>query len=121
MSSNVRSSVTATEKGSRWWLLILPGLVTTIGTAVTSAVFDTSVAALSVLPAPIRFVFGVAVLTAPAIVAIGIHFDRQYVASVSSWEPRSEYVLLGIAMWFGVGIPFGLLYLYRRHEYVGVP
>ncbi len=75
----------------------------------------------STIPAPIRFVFGVAVLTAPAIVAIGIHFDRRYVASVSEWEPRSEYLLLGITMWFGIGIPFGLLYLYRRHKYVGVP
>ncbi|GAA0228622.1 hypothetical protein [Haladaptatus pallidirubidus] len=121
MFSNIRSSATATEKESGWWLLILPGLVTTTAVAVTSFVFGTSSSALASLPAPITFIFGISVLTAPALVAIGVHFDRKYVASVSAWEPRSEYILLGIAMWFGIGIPLGLLYLFRRHKYVGVP
>ncbi|SIR25655.1 hypothetical protein SAMN05421858_2012 [Haladaptatus litoreus] len=121
MSSSVQSSTTTTQKGSHWWLLVLPGLVATLITAVTSAVFGVSPTLTSTVPAPIKFVFGAAVLTAPALVAIGIHFDRKYVASVSAWKPRSEYILLGIAMWFGIGIPLALLYLFRRHKYVGVP
>ncbi len=115
------SPTTATGRDSRWWLLIIPGLATTLATAVSSVVFGVPAINISSLSEPLALVVGLTVLTTPAVVAIGIHFDRKYVASVSEWEPRSEYVLLGIAMWFGFGIPLALLYLYRRHEYVGVP
>ncbi|WP_049969933.1 hypothetical protein [Haladaptatus cibarius] len=126
MSSNVRSTAPAADRESGWWLLILPGLVMTIAAAMyqffSSMAFSSAVVeSLPSLPAPVTFIVMVSILTAPALVAIGIHFDRKYVASVSAWEPRSEYILLGIAMWFGIGIPLALLYLFRRHKYVGVP
>lgn len=69
----------------------------------------------------IVFILSIVVLTAPAVVAISVHFDRKYVVAVSDWEPRSEYILLGLTMWLGFGVPIAVLYLYRRHKYVGVP
>ncbi len=115
MTMTVNSSGTSTERRSHWWVLLLPSLVTALVWAVPPAL------SFSSLPPVAGFIGMVVMLTAPAVVAVGIHFDRKYVASMSDWEPRSEYILLGVAMLFGIGIPFALLYLYRRHQYVGVP
>jgi hypothetical protein len=100
-----------------WWTLVAVNL------AVFVAVFVGNEIALS-LPAwlePAKFFVGVIAVTAPAVVAVAVHFDRRYVSTVSDWEPRSEYILLGLAMWVGIGVPLAVLYLYRRHERVGVP
>lgn len=118
------STVDSTE--SHWWILLLPSLLlsisATLGLSVSAIAFRLEPSStLSYLPPLVGLVLALAYFTAPAVVAVGIHFDRRFIASVSEWEPRSEYVLLGIAMWFGIGIPFSLLYLYRRHKYVGVP
>lgn len=115
MTTTVTSSAETTENGSWWWTLLLPSLVTALVWAVPPAL------SFSSLPPVAGFIGMAVMLTAPAFVAVGIHFDRKYVASVSDWEPRSEYVLLGVAMLTGIGILFALLYLYRRHRYVGVP
>ncbi|KZN23508.1 hypothetical protein A4G99_11375 [Haladaptatus sp. R4] len=125
MTTTVTPSSTSDHE-SHWWILLLPGLISafiaTVALGVAGFVLHSEPPlSVSTLPAPITFVLGLALLTAPAAVAIGIHFDRKYVASVSEWKPRSEYVLLGVAMWFGIGIPFALLYLYRRHQYLGIP
>ena len=114
MTTTVTSSTT-TEKGSRWWTLLLPSMITALVWALPPAL------SFSSLPPVVGFIGMVVMLTSPAVVAVGIHFDRKYVASVSEWEPCSEYILLGVAMLAGIGIPFALLYLYRRHRYVGVP
>ena len=100
-----------------WWVVVAVNLVAFV------AVFVLNETRLTVLPSLgwIRFVGAVVVLTAPAVVAIAVHFDRKYVAAVSDWKPRSEYVLLGLLMWFGVGVPLALLYLSRRRDRVGVP
>ncbi|GKZ12764.1 hypothetical protein [Haladaptatus sp. T7] len=124
MTTTVRSAATNTE--SHWWILLLPSLLlsvsATLGLSVSAIAFRLEPSStLSYLPPLVGLVLALAYFTAPAAVAVGIHFDRRYIASVSEWEPRSEYTLLGLAMWFGIGIPLGLLYLYRRHKYVGVP
>lgn len=100
-----------------WWTPIALNL------AIFAATFLVTETSLD-LPAwfaPVKFLVGPVVLTAPAVVAIAVHFDRRYVAAVSDWEPRSAYVLLGLAMWADIGILLAVLYLYRRHEYVGTP
>ncbi|NEU56018.1 hypothetical protein FXF75_04360 [Halorussus sp. MSC15.2] len=91
--------------------------------AVFAGLFLGNQTALTVPPSLewVQFPLSIVALTAPAVVAIAVHFDRKFVAAVSDWEPRSEYVLLGVAMWVGIGVPLAALYLYRRRQYVGVP
>lgn len=127
--SNVSESTT--ERDSRWWLLLLPTLVLYLGLFVTNVANPDPTVSLgdlltSVVPSwlalPLGLAFFVA-FAAPATVAIAVHFDRKFVAAVSDWEPRSEYVLVGFLSWVhaGVGSVALLWYLYQRHEYVGTP
>ncbi len=80
MTTTVTSSATTTEKGSRWWTLLLPSMITALVWAVPPAL------SFSSLPPVVGFIGMVVMLTSPAVVAVGIHFDRKYVASVSEWE-----------------------------------
>ena len=100
-----------------WWTVVAANLAAFV------AVFVLNEGLLAVPPvlAEVRIPAGLVVLTAPATVALAVHLDRTYLATVSDWEPRSEYVLLGLAMWAGVGVPLAALYLARRRKYVGTP
>jgi len=51
---------------------------------------------------------------------IGIYFDMQYVRANSRWNPNTIGWLVVSIIWI-VNIVAGLIYLYRRHETLGVP
>lgn len=51
---------------------------------------------------------------------IGIYFDMQYVRANSRWNPNTIGWLILSIIWF-VNIIAGLVYLYRRHETLGIP
>lgn len=53
-----------------------------------------------------------------ALCPVGVHFDRKYVAAVADWRPSLAYYLTFAAM---VGVLLAALYVYERHERVGVP
>lgn len=51
---------------------------------------------------------------------LAAYFDMQYVRDSSAWQPRETIWVLLFAIWF-VNIAAGVVYLYRRHEELGVP
>ena len=111
------SSEPTPDTADWWWVAVAANLVAFVVLFVLNEIRSAVPPTLGRL----RLVVGIVVLTAPAVVAIAVHFDRRYVAAVSDWEPRSEYILLGLLMWFGVGVPLALLYLARRRSRVGTP
>lgn len=48
------------------------------------------------------------------------YYDMQYVRSRSRWRPSVGLWVLGFLVWF-LNVPLAAIYLYRRHETVGVP
>ncbi|MFC4447881.1 hypothetical protein [Halorussus aquaticus] len=116
-NADTDDGATTTDTAAWWWTLVALNL------AVFAALFVRNETALAIPPSLewVQFLLGTVALTAPAVVAIAVHFDRKFVAAVSDWNPRSEYILLGVAMWVGIGVPLAVLYLYRRRQYVGVP
>lgn len=48
------------------------------------------------------------------------YYDIKYVSSRSQWQPNPGLWMLGLLVWI-VNIPLAAIYLYRRHETVGVP
>lgn len=52
--------------------------------------------------------------------SVAVYFDRQYVTATSDWSPSRIYYLMVVpARAIGELSPF--VYLYHRHQYVGVP
>jgi len=103
------------ERG-RWWIPI--GVL-----AALLAVGFPILAVIAVVAPPDAFY---SLVTAPFVLLglaltllspIFVHLDRQYVASVSTWEPSGWYAWMIVP-------PLALLsviYVYQRHRYVGTP
>lgn len=51
---------------------------------------------------------------------LAAYYDMQYVRSESQWRPNGGLWVLGLLVWF-LNVPLAAIYLYRRHETVGVP
>ena len=99
----------------RWWWLVAAQPVwfvlffaVAIGTSVTNAYFLADAVYWMVL-------FGLALLP---LAPIGVHFDRKYVAAAADWRPSIAYYLTFASF---VGVLLAAMYLYERHERVGVP
>lgn len=88
-----------------WFLLLL--VVGLVSTAMQTAIF-------SDIAYPMVLVGIVLLLLCP----VGVHFDRKYVAAVSDWRPSLAYYLTFASV---VGALLAAIYVYERHEYVGVP
>ena len=88
-----------------WFLLLL--VIGLISTAAQTAIF-------SDIAYPMVLVGIVLLVLCP----IGVHFDRKYVAEVSDWRPSLAYYLTFASV---VGALLAAIYVYERHEHVGVP
>ena len=88
-----------------WFLLLL--VIGLFSTAAQTAIF-------SDIAYPMVLVGIVLLLLCP----IGVHFDRKYVAAVADWRPSIAYYLTFASL---VGVLLAAMYLYERHEHVGVP
>ena len=127
MATNEGSTVVASEgsrvvarepRRGRWWFVVLMAAVAfpvdvvgglAIGYAGTAFGGDTSLAT--------NTLWG-AIATTLLVSSVAVYYDRQYVASVSEWTPTRLYYLtcLGYA-----GMLIALLYVWRRHQVLGVP
>ena len=88
-----------------WFLLVLT--VFLIETSIDAHLFRGVVY-------PIQLVGFVTLPLAP----IGVHYDRKYVAAVADWRPSIAYYLTFASL---VGVLLAAIYVYERHQHVGVP
>ena len=107
--------------GNKWWLIILLDIVIIGGVYIFALLnsflgFPLALGKFSLFTAGMVASFPFAIF-----VAVAVHFDRKYVTSVSEWNPKGMYYLIGLFAAVGVGIVLGIAYLYNRHRFVGVP
>jgi hypothetical protein len=98
-----------TDVSENWWYGVA------IGTALWALIF----AATGVLDA-LGATGGVLVLVAWIGLPLSAYFDAQYVRGNGPWAPETAFWVIGLAVWF-LNVPLGVVYLYRRHEALGVP
>ena len=99
---------------ARWWLPI-GGLV---------VLFLLQGVVVSVLPpdplsqAPVMGPLVAVGLVLQVLSPLCVHRDRRYVMAVSAWEPSAWYYWMILPP---LSVVLAPLYLYRRHQHVGVP
>lgn len=100
-------------RSDRWWTPIAALTATLSVTVFLTLVLPPD--AFAMLPVTLVTLVGVVlVLLSPAFV----HFDRQYLAAQHSWTPSNWYYLM-VAL--PVSPVVAAVYLYGRHERIGVP
>lgn len=52
-------------------------------------------------------------------VPVAVYFDRRFLAFVSEWQPSRLYYLMVVPV--SVSTILAIVYIYKRHKYVGVP
>lgn len=112
MSDGPMAGVESDPPGSRWWIpiAVLAGafpLLVVLGMVTPPDAFS------SLLVAPVALIGFLLTVLSP----VFVYLDGQYVRSVSRWEPGGWYYLMILP-------PLTLLsivYVYRRHEFVGIP
>jgi len=107
------SPTTSQSISERWWIPI----------AVLVVIFPMNVVIVLVTPPDALFVIFTAPIALLALVLtilspLFIYFDRQYVKSVSEWEPSGRYYWMAFPL---VTHIVAIIYVYRRHKYVGIP
>ena len=113
VASTVNDSLADTARSDRWWQPI----------AVLAATLPVALALSLVLPPDVF-----AMLPVFAVVVLGfalalcspafVYLDRQYLAAVDVWTPSALYFLMVVP---AVAPVVAAAYVYRRHQYVGVP
>lgn len=101
-----------TSPSDRWWIPIgvlaaLIPILVVVTVATPPDVFS------SLVSAPFALLGFVLTLLSPILV----HLDKQYIESVSTWEPSGWYYWMIVP-------PLTLLsvfYIYQRHKHVGTP
>lgn len=101
----------------RWWIVVAFSLFYSVAYAllyfVAATTFDSNTASAITLAGMIGGIFlfigGV----------YGLIKDREYVEAVSGWSPSPAYFLMFAVPIIGHFL--AVLYLYRRHQYVGTP
>lgn len=98
---------------SRWWLPIALLVIAVAIQTLSVAVLPPDV--FSQLPlVPLVLAGGVLQVGSPA----WVYLDRRYVTAVSDWEPSGWYYFMVLPP---LPVLLAPLYLYRRHQYLGVP
>lgn len=123
-SSSTRSTGRSTRSASRSGTARTTTVSDTwyygVGIGVATWVFVVGIAATGVESGVVDTIMGFLVLLGWPLIPIAIYYDSKYVQANSDWNPNTAIWCLASAIWF-VNILVGLLYLYRRHETVGVP
>jgi len=96
----------------RWWIPI-GILVALVPIVVALGLFAPPDAFYALFTAPVILLGYALTLFSP----LFVYFDKQYVESVSTWTPSSWYYLMP----FPPLTFLSIVYIYQRHEYVGVP
>lgn len=95
-----------------WWYGIAGGVGLWVMVLILAGLIGTSTAG--------GFLTGVLALIAWASLPVATFFDIQYVRANSQWNPTTVLWLVAMLVWL-VNIVAGAVYLYRRHEVLGVP
>lgn len=107
------SSTTARPISERWWIPIAT-LVVVFPMMVVVGLITPPDALYALFTAPLALLTLVLTVLSP----LFIYFDRQYVESVSEWEPSGWYYWMAFPL---VTHIVAIIYVYRRHKYVGIP
>jgi hypothetical protein len=100
-----------TTVSDSWYVAIVAG----VGLSVVG------LAAISGDPAgPLYDVGGFAFIGGWFLLPVGTYYDSKYVRANSRWDPSTGAWVLLALLWF-VNVVAGVVYLYRRHEVLGVP
>ena len=100
-----------TADSDHWYLAVVAG----IGLSVLGIV------ALSGDPTGLtEDVGGYAFLGGWFLLPLGIYYDTRFVSAHSRWKPSPGIWVLLALLWF-VNVVVGAVYLYRRHQVLGVP
>lgn len=92
-----------------------------VGVVVGVGLSAVGVAAISGDPAgPLYSVGGFAFFAGWFFLPIAIFYDSKYVRANSQWDPDTAIWVVLALIWF-VNVVVGVVYLYRRHEVLGVP
>lgn len=69
---------------------------------------------------PLESILALGLLVTWIIMPISIYFDIQYIRANSRWNPNT-FIWVAVTLVWLVNIIAGAVFLYRRHEAVGVP
>lgn len=111
----VDSSDADAPVSDRWWLLVAfqPAWFLLL-LAIFLMQMITDLQLFYAVVYPVQLVGFAALPFAP----LGVHYDRKYVAAVADWRPSLAYYLTFASI---VGVLLAAIYVYERHEHVGVP
>ena len=118
-ATSLSLSLSEPPVSDKWWLLpfveacVLP---VGIGAIVFAALIDVFIPWVADL---LVYGIGFHVMMASYVLGpVGIYFDRQYVGFVSDWTPSQLYYMALIPGW---GLLIAMVYIYNRHDNIGVP
>lgn len=63
---------------------------------------------------------GFSILVGWVLLPVSVYYDTEYVRANSRWNPNAVIWVVLMVIWF-VNLVAGVVYLYRRHEALGVP
>lgn len=112
MSKTVASTTTQ-PTSDKWWipigvLVLLIPIVGVLGVALPPDAYS------SLLIAPFSLLGGILTLLSP----IFVYFDRKYLKEQSEWAPSGWYYWMILPP---LTLVLPIIYVYQRHEQVGVP
>ena len=64
------------------------------------------------------FVFGGIWVISVVISPLAIHFDKKRIKGMSEWTPSRWYYLTYLG---AIGVVLTMVYMWRRHKYIGIP
>ncbi|ODR82395.1 hypothetical protein BG842_18980 [Haladaptatus sp. W1] len=112
MNQVVEEGDEADTPRSQWWIPI-GILVVNIPVLAIVSIATPPDAFYSLISAPFALLGFAITLLSP----IFVHLDKQYVESVSTWEPSGWYYWMILPPLTFLSV----VYIYQRHKYVGVP
>lgn len=101
-----------------WWLPVLLAAVAFPVNVVGGFAIGLAGSAVGGVPDLATNVLWAVVGTTLVVSSVAVHFDRQYVASVSDWTPTRLYYFTFLGY---VGMLLAIHYVWRRHRLLGVP
>lgn len=105
------------QKSENWWKGIILGFT----------LFFLSLGVINFVPggalpaAGVRYLFVLVLAASWGLLMMSLFLDGKYVTEHANWEPSIGLYVAVVLFFPVVGLLAGLIYLYKRHSYVGVP
>ena len=105
------TSADETSVSESWYVAVVAGIgLSVLGIAFSSGEPTSVLGSLG----------GFAFLAGWFLLPLGVYQDAKYVSANSGWDPEAVVWVVLALLWF-VNVVAGAVYLYRRHEVLGVP